>query len=87
MKSSITIITLLVSFQIFGQDSIFLKTIGKKNLHYLEFSNDNVKVYKMGKYYDKVDQGSAIIMTDTLINTIENSFKGKQYALYSNETH
>ena len=87
MKLSITILTLLVSFQIFGQDITFFKTTGKRNLHYVEFSKDNVKVYKMGSYFDKAGSGSAIILTDTLILTKENEFKGKLYTLIKNETH
>lgn len=86
MKLSIIIITLLASFQIFGQDITFFKTTGK-NLHYLELSNANVIVYKMGSYFDKAGSGSAIILTDTLILTKENEFKGKLYTLIKNETH
>lgn len=87
MKSFITIVTLLVSFQIFGQDVTFFKTTGKRNLHYLEFSSDNVKVYKMGSYYDNAGSGSAIILTDTLMFTKKNEFKGKQFTVSKNETH
>ncbi len=87
MKLSITILTLFASFQISGQNVTYLKTTGKKNLHYLEFNMDNVKVYKMGSYFDKAGSGSAIILIDTLILTKENEFKGKQYSLFKNETH
>lgn len=87
MKSSLTIFTLLVSFQISGQDVTFFKTIARKKLHYIEFSNDIVKVYKMGSYSDKAGSGSAIILTDTLIIAKENQFNGKLYTLIKNETH
>jgi len=87
IKLSITILSILVSLQIYGQGSTFFKTIGKNNLHYLEFSNSYVKVYKMGSYFDKAGSGSAIILTDTLIFAKENEFKGKQYSLFKNETH
>jgi len=86
MRLSIIILTLLVSTNIFGQYT-FLKTTRKKNLHYLELSNDNVIVYKMGRYFDKAGSGSAIILTDTLILTKENEFQGKQYSLIKIETH
>jgi hypothetical protein len=86
LKSSITIITLLISFQISGQSITFLKTIGKRNLHYLEFSIDTVKVYKMGSYFDKAGSGSAILLTDTLVSAKENEFKGKLYTLFKNDT-
>jgi hypothetical protein len=86
MRLSIIILTLLVSTNIFGQNT-FLKTTGKNNLHYLELSNDNVLVYKMGRYFDKAGSGSAIILTDTLILTKENEFKGKQYSLIKIETY
>jgi hypothetical protein len=87
MKLSTTILTLLVWFQIFGQHVTFYKTTGKNNLHYLEFSKDNVKVYKMGYYYDVAGSGSAIILIDTLIFTKENEYKGKYYALFKNGTY
>jgi hypothetical protein len=86
MKLLMTILTLFVSFQISGQNVAFFKTTGKKNLHYLEFSKDNVKVYKMGSYLDVAGSGSAILLTDTLILIKENEFKGKQYSLFKNET-
>ncbi|MBN2613755.1 MAG: hypothetical protein JXB00_19515 [Bacteroidales bacterium] len=87
MKSSITILTLFVSFQIFGQDISFLKTTGNKNLHYLELRTENVVIYKMGHYFDKAGSGSAIFLTDTLIVTKENEFKGKLYTLIRNNAH
>lgn len=87
MKLSITILTILVSFQIFGQNIAFFKTTRKKNLHYLEFTNYNVKVYKMGSYFDIASSGSAIILTDTLVFTKENEYIGKLYTLFKNETY
>lgn len=86
MKLSITILTLFISFQIFGQNSTFLKTTDKKNLNYIELCNDNVKVYKMGRYFDKAGTGPAILKTDTLVFTKQNEFKGKSYTLLKNET-
>jgi hypothetical protein len=86
MKLPITILTLLISFQIFGQDSTFLKTTDKKNLHYVVICNDNAKVYKMGRYFDKAGTGPAIFKTDTLVFTKQNEFKGKYYTLLKNET-
>ncbi len=71
---------------VFGQNSTFLKTTDRKNLHYIELCDDYVKVYKMGRYYDKAGIGSAIIKTDTLFRTIQNEFKGKFYTLLKNET-
>jgi hypothetical protein len=71
----------------FGQNITFLKTTDKKNLHYLEFSNDNVKVYKMGGYFDKAGTGSAVLQTDTLVLKKENEFKGKLYTLLKKETY
>jgi hypothetical protein len=87
MKLYITILALFVTLQLFGQNITFFKTTGKKNLHYLEFSNDNVKVYKMGSYFDKAGSGSAIILIDTLMMTGENEFKGEQFTLKKNNTH
>ncbi len=86
MKLSITILTLFISFQIFGQNSTFLKTTDRKNLHYIKLCNDNVLVYKMGRYFDKVGTGPAILKTDTLVFTKQNEFKGKFYTLLKNET-
>lgn len=86
MKLSITILTLFFSFQIFGQNCTFLKTTDRKNLHYIELCNDNVKVYKMGRYFDKAGTGPAILKTDTLVFTKQNEFKGTFYTLLKNET-
>lgn len=85
MKLYITILTLFISFQIFGQNNSYLKTTDRKNLHYIELCNDTVKVYKMGRYFDKAGTGPAIIKTDTLVFTKENEFKGKVYTLLRNE--
>lgn len=85
MRLSITILTLFISLQIFGQDSTFLKTTDKKNLHYVEICNNNVKVYKMGRYFDKAGTGPAILKTDTLVFIKQNEFKGKYYTLLKNE--
>lgn len=85
MKAAITILTLFISFQIFGQAVVFFKTTGKKNLHYLEFKKDSVKVYKMGFYVDVAGEGSAIILTDTLVFTKENEWRGSQYRLTRKE--
>lgn len=87
MKLFIIIFTLFISLQIFGQNSVFLKTTDKKNLHYIELCNDNVKVYKMGKYFDKAGISPAILKTDTLVFTKQNEFKGKFYTLLKNETN
>lgn len=87
MKLSFTILTIFISFQIFGQNSIFLKTTDKKNLHYIVFSSGNVKVYKMGKYFDKAGTAPAILQTDTLIFIKENEFQGKNYSLFKSETN
>ncbi len=86
MKLSITILTLFISFQIFGQSNSFLKTTDKKNLHYIVLCNDHVKVYKMGRYFDKAGTGAAILKTDTLVFTKQNEFKGKFYTLLKNDT-
>ena len=86
MRLSIIILTLFISFQIFGQNSTFLKTTDRKNLHYIKLCNNNVVVYKMGRYFDKAGTGPAILKTDTLVFTIQNEFKGKFYTLLKNET-
>ncbi len=87
MKLHILILTLIVSSQILGQDLTYFKTIGNKNLHYLEFNNNDVKVYKMGLYYDKVGSGSAILLIDTLMPIGDSEFRGKQFILIRNSTH
>jgi hypothetical protein len=71
----------------FGQDVAFFKATGKKDLHYLEFSDGNVKVYKMGLHYDKAGSGAAIILTDTLFLFKGEEFKGKHYTLFKNGIH
>ena len=86
MKYSIILLTLLVSFKIFGQDAIFYKTIKKQNVHYLEFSNDKVIVYKMGSYHHHAGSGPSIILTDTLLKKHENEFSGSIYTLLKTNT-
>ncbi|MBK6836317.1 MAG: hypothetical protein IPG89_19470 [Bacteroidetes bacterium] len=85
MKLLILILSILTSLQISGQNSTFLKTNDKKNLHYLELGSDNVKVYKMGRFYDKAGVAPSIIQTDTLVFITESEFKGKFYTLLKNK--
>jgi hypothetical protein len=73
--------TILFSHSIFAQKITFLKTTGRKKLHYLEFISDKVIVYKMGRYYDNGGSGSAIRLTDTLTFTSQNEYKGNHYSL------
>ena len=82
----ISILTFFISFQVLGQNSTFLKTTNKKTRHYIELSNEYVKVYKMGRYIDKAGTGPAILNTATLVITKQNEFKGKFYTLLRNET-
>lgn len=86
MKLPITVLTLFVSFQTIGQTCSFLKTTGKNNLQYIELCSNNVKVYKMGRYFDKVGTGPAILNIDTLVFTKSNEFKGRIYTLLKSDT-
>jgi hypothetical protein len=84
MKILITITFILSTFQLFGQNSIFYKTIGKKNVHYIELDGEKAIVYKMGWYMDKEGPAPALILTDTLFKISSQEFKGKNYSLLSN---
>jgi hypothetical protein len=81
MKILIAILSLLLTTQVLGQNSIFYKTTGKKHFHYIEFVGEHVIVYKMGFYIDKAGSGPAVLLTDTLIKSNGVEYKGKNYAL------
>lgn len=81
MNRHFAILTLLISFQISGQNATCLKTTDKKQLHYLEFNNKTVTVYKMGRYFDKGGTTPVLLQTDTLNFTGANEYKGKFYSL------
>jgi hypothetical protein len=81
MRSIIILLTLVVSLHVYGQQIMFYKTTGKRNLHYIAFGGDRVTVYKMGKYLDKAGSGPAILLSDTLLNKASNEFNGRVYSL------
>lgn len=81
MKISITFILFFSTFQLFGQHSIFYKSTGKGNLHYIELIHNRAIVYKMGWYIDKAGSGPAVTLIDTLFKGNSLEFKGKYYLL------
>lgn len=81
MRKSIIILSFFLTNQIFGQTSVFYKTVRKKNFHYIEFKTDKVLVYKMGWYIDKAGSGPAITLTDTLFKNEQLNYQGKIYSL------
>lgn len=76
-----TLISIFLSPPGFGQHSTFLKTTGKKHLHYIVCHSEKVIVYKMGSYFDKAGSGPAILKTDTLTCTNTDECNGKFFTL------
>jgi len=79
LTTTTTIILINLSFIVIGQshnERIFLETNSKTELYYIELGDSFGKVYKMGRYYDKVGCGYSIRSTDTLIKQQKGFYLG-----------